>query len=170
MFYPHFSDYTVRRTEPQGLNIEVATAAAKKRNMRVAERMLYRSMMGKKKSREKDIHKKIQKGNEFDERLKTTAEFMVIWNRWRAFYLDLGPIQPKMSAQLTAIESALDIAKSNSFNLSVFIAAIHREFKRRKVNPGFNDLVRYGEEHYHKHYSGVVADLDDLEYQEEAML
>lgn len=157
------------RAEPQGIDLEAEIRRAKKRNTAIAEKVVFRFLMDKKKIRETQANKAIQKENEFDVRLRSVSEFMSLWNRWRAFYLGLGSIQPKTSSQLTAIENAIDIANANSFKLTVFIAAIHREFKRRNVNPGFHDLVRFGEEHYHKHFNGVIADLDDVSYQEEAL-
>ena len=100
--------------------------------------------------------------------MRTVKDFMVQWNYWREFYLDLGPIQPKTKAQLTVIEDAIEFANKNDLKLPILIGAVHKAYLKRNFRPSYNVIVAYGLKWYEQFYEDILSDLDRAEYEEKS--
>jgi hypothetical protein len=118
--------------------------------------------------RSKKAHDKIKKMVEFDERLKFTREFLKAWNHWRKFYFELPPVEVKTSGQLTAIENCIDFAKERNMDMNILIACVHRAHQKRRFKPGFDEIVKRGEDHYQM-YDDVMADIEKEEFERKSM-
>jgi hypothetical protein len=116
----------------------------------------------------KKAKNKIQKMLEFDERLKTAKNFVKCWNDWRAFYLELPPLEVKTKGQLTVIENCIEWAKLRDIDINMLIACVHRAYQKRKFKPGFDEILKRGDEHWQL-YPDVIADLEKDEAEKRAM-
>jgi len=107
---------------------------------------------------------KMRKEAELAERLKLCRNFVLMWNRWRDFYLNLSAVEPKTSAQVTAIENAIAFAKEHELDINMMIACVHRAFRKRKFRPNYTNL--YDDKAldiYDSNYDHVLADTDRAE-------
>lgn len=132
------------------------------------EIILREAVKKKNPERANKAHEKVRKMFEFDERMKTHRSFMKAWNHWRGFYLELGPIEPKTSGQLTIIEKCIDFAKTRGMDLNMLIACVHKAFAKRKFRPSFQEIIARGEDHWGL-YDDVMADLEKDEYERKSM-
>jgi len=161
MFYPHLSEITIARDEPN-IDPKKELKVIQRRNSLVASKVVTKDLLKNPKA-SKSSRKKLRDGIEFDERLSTTKKFMELWNKWRSFYFDAKPVRVKNKGQLTCIEKIIELARENEMNLSILIASTHKAFTRRKVMPGFTMTLAYGIEHYEQYANAVVDDIDKSE-------
>lgn len=106
---------------------------------------------------------------ETEERFKSVRGFMILWNKWRAFYFGLPDIQPKTRGQLTSIENAIEFCNENELSITMMIACVHKAFEKRRLRPSYSVIVSQGEEIYNVFYDLVIADIDRNDYVERAM-
>ena len=171
MFAPHLAKISVNRSDPgQLFDADNASKQLARRFADLAEKIVQKDVLATPptpKAR-RDADKKIRKMIETEERFKSVKGFMIEWNRWRAFYYDLGEIQPKNRGQLTSIEKAIAFCNTEDYNLTMMIGCIHKAYSWRTVRPSYSNIVSYGTDHYAKFYDEVLADIDRAEYQERA--
>jgi hypothetical protein len=110
--------------------------------------------------------KRIEDLIEDEARRKSIVGFMEEWNKWRDFYFDLPPMEPKTKGQLTAIENAIQFADQHQFRISLLIACVMRAYKGSSFRPNFHAIVRRGEELYEMNYDLVLADVDRDDYEQ----
>lgn len=168
MFYPHRATILTRRAEPTDLDVAQATAHVRRRHAALAERLVLRDLLQPRKVKAKTL-RRISRQLQEVARRQDVQDFMAIWNHWRAFYFNLPPIQPKTGGQLTQIEALLAQADGDERHLRMLVAATHRAFVWRKVNPGFGDALLRGEEFVQRHAHEVVADVDQRAYRAAAL-
>lgn len=169
MFFPHYAEIEIERREPSG-SIELLEKVSKERISLMAERIVLKNSMQKKKTITTKTKHKIKKLNEFDEIKKSLEGFLVMWNEWREFYLDAGPMRIKTKSQATVIENVMKFVKDNKLDLYIFIGTIHKAFEKRRVNPPFQFAMGdIALENYERLYEDVMSDLDKRKYQDEAL-
>lgn len=139
---------------------------------RIAEKIVSQSLINapvdpKKKAKAED---KIREAIEKDERMKGVRKFMEFWNEHRLRYLNLDPIWPKNKGQLTMIENSIIFAQELGLKLYILIGCIHKMYEKRRVRPGYNAIILYGEDAYDHFHDAVLSDLDREEYEEQAAM
>jgi len=167
MFYPHLAEIDIERDEP-AIDPKREARIVSHRNAILAEQIVTKDLIRKRKKTSK-VSEKVRALLEFDERFKSARHFMELWNFWREFYFDVGPIHPKNKSQLTCIEKIIEMAGDKKMNLSVLIGATHKAYVWRKVRPGFSETLSKGADHYENYSDQVSADLDRREYEEGAL-
>jgi len=172
MFAAHLSEISIDRKDPgQLFDADKASRQLARKFADLAAKIVQSSSLAAPptpKAR-RSSEKKIRTLIETEERFKSVQGFMKDWNKWRAFYFDLGEVQPKSRGQLTSIENAVEFCTTGEYNLTMMIACIHKAYTRRTMRPAFNAIVAYGADLYEKFYDEVLADLDRADYEERAM-
>ena len=106
MFYPHLSEITIARDEPN-VDPKRELKLIQRRNSLMAAKVVTNHLLKNPKA-SKVSRKKLSDKIEFDERLATTKSFMETWNKWRDFYFDAKPMKVKNKSQLTCIEKIIE--------------------------------------------------------------
>ena len=117
----------------------------------------------------KKAKKKIIDMVETEERKKSVSSFLREWNWWRDFYHKLPPVEIKTKSQLTMIENIIEFCNSNDYKINMMIACVQRAYVKYKFKPGFDVILKRGEELYDYHYDLVEADVDREDYEERAI-
>lgn len=104
----------------------------------------------------------------FRDRLAELSEFLEYWNSWRDFYFDAKPIAIKTKSQLTTCENIVKKIEEQNYNMTLFIACVHKGFQHRKFRPEFTAALHYGDEYYEKFYDAVLGDIQLKEYENNA--
>jgi len=135
----------------------------------MAERIVLKNSMSKKKKVTKATINKIKKLEEFDARLKALDDFLEVWNKWRELY-DLKAVKIKTAGQATSIEKSLAFVKEHDLDLNIFIGTIHRAYFYKRYNPSFaQGYADYSLEFYDKFFDDVVGDIEEENYMDEAL-
>jgi len=166
-FFPHLAEIGIERDEPD-VDADAEAKIIRRKNSLLAEQIVARDMIKNRKKNPK-ASERIRARLEFDERLQSAKKFVDLWNYWRMFYLDAGPIYPKSKGQLTCIENIIEMAEKNGLSLSMLIATTHKAFCWRRFNPGFTDVLSRGLEYYDTLIDDVAADIDRSDYELRAL-
>jgi hypothetical protein len=169
MFNPHLADISVARQEPgSDFDAKKAHREVLRQFALIAERAVTKDLLQAPKTKEqkKRAAKRIDDQIENEARRGAVAGFLDEWNRWRKFYFDLDPMEPKSKGQLTRIESAIQFCNEHKYHLPMLIACVMKSYEGGPFRPNFDAIVKRGEELYERNYDAVMADVDRAEYEE----
>ncbi len=168
MFSPHLAQVRVEREEPREIDLEKAALEVKKRNAKLAEKIVVEGWLKRPKPKKSGV-KKLRRQIEFEERVKQHEHFMVLWNKWRDFYFDLPPMKIKSAGQLTAIENIKKMAEQEGIPLTMLLGCAHKAYVWKKRNPNFTNVVFDGLDMYERFYEAVSQDIDRQAYMEDSL-
>jgi hypothetical protein len=157
-FYPHRSKLQINREEPTSITID-QVERIKMLHERATKKALFAAKT-----------KTVSSGDakKFRERVFALNEFLKCWNDWRHFYFEAPPVSIKTKSQLTTCENIVQKIKDQNYNMSLFVACVHKAYQKRKFRPEFTACLHQGDEYYEKLYDSVMGDIQLREYEDNA--
>jgi len=171
MFAPHTAQVEIARTEPIGINAELAAEIVRKRNATLAFEAVSRDMLKVNQTTGQIITARLIKRWETDERLKSLRPFVDSWNYWRERYAKHDyefTWVPKTPSQISMMETVNAICQENQIDTDIFIACGHRAYAKSRYSLSLNMLCANGLDFFAKHAEEVLTEIDEDAYQRKA--
>lgn len=169
MFAPHTAQVEIERTEPVGLNVDLAVEKVLKRHAMVSWHVVTLDRLKTRPQDPKAARERITRAWEADERVKFLKPFIESWNKWREYYAPADRTLhaawlPKSSASITVCESIVDFAKEEDLDLDLLIASGHKAFERSRYPLALTSLLANALDYYARYADDVRVDVDTESY------